>query len=63
MLVVSEVYCIVNSVSACVTLMMYPVTFPFSCPGAGAVQDIVMENGDVEVPDTPVGEPLGPGES
>ena len=60
-LVVSEVYCTVTSVSACVMLMMYPVTSPFNCPGAGAVQVIVMEKGELETPDSPVGEPLGPG--
>ena len=55
-----ELYCTVTSVSECVTLMMYPVTAPFSSPGSGAVHAIVIEYGEVDAPDTPVGDPLGP---
>ena len=46
-LVVKELYCVVTSVSECVTLMMYPVTAPFSSPGSGAVHAIVIEYGEV----------------
>ena len=58
--VVLEAYCTVCSVLECVTLMMYPVTAPFSSPGAGVAQVTVIEYGEFENPDTPVGEPLGP---
>ena len=59
-LVVKELYCVVTSVSECVTLMMYPVTAPFSSPGSGAVHAIVIEYGEVDDPLSPVGDPLGP---